>query len=78
MVYCPCERLVNIVAVGLSGVVHSLGNYIHIEASVPAALGHVGRLRSPLLTPRPQLNSRLSFWYHMYGFDIDCLSVNIL
>ncbi|XP_065198014.1 MAM and LDL-receptor class A domain-containing protein 2-like [Sycon ciliatum] len=54
------------------------GHYIHIEASVPAALGHDARLISPLITPDPARNSRLSFWYHMYGFDIDCLSTIIL
>eukprot|EP00117_Sycon_ciliatum_P042503 scpid2178/ scgid30914/ MAM and LDL-receptor class A domain-containing protein C10orf112 len=55
---------------------NSTGHYVYFETSVGVS-GHSAILRSRLITTQPSMNSRLSFWYHMYGAAIGWLSVQI-
>ena len=51
------------------------GTYAYIEASLPRNVNDTARLISALLPPNSRPGVCLSFWYHMYGPDIDTLSV---
>ena len=50
------------------------GHYMYIETSAPRNAGDKARLVSPQVTPSGQRNAcRFTFWYHMYGSNIDTL-----
>lgn len=51
------------------------GTYAYIEASYPRRANDTARLISALIPPNSRPGICLSFWYHMYGPDIDTLAV---
>ncbi|XP_072038887.1 MAM and LDL-receptor class A domain-containing protein 2-like [Amphiura filiformis] len=55
------------------------GHFIYLEASYPARPGHVARLLSPLLLATSADYPRcLTFWYHMFGDDVEALNIYII
>ncbi|MAC95923.1 MAG: hypothetical protein CMC96_10505 [Flavobacteriales bacterium] len=53
------------------------GTFMYTEASSPAAQGDTAWLTSPCIDLSNSIDPALVFWYHMYGADIDTLSVQI-
>ena len=55
------------------------GIYMYTEASSPAALGETASLTSPCIDLSTHTSSvlTLSYWYHMYGADIQTLFVEV-
>ncbi|XP_077986934.1 MAM and LDL-receptor class A domain-containing protein 1-like [Glandiceps talaboti] len=53
------------------------GAYMFIETSSPRTFGDLARLRSPIMNP---VNGDVcvSFWYHMYGDQINTLTVRLV
>ena len=51
------------------------GTYAYIEASLPRNVNDTARLISALMPANSRPGVCLSFWYHMYGPNIDTLSV---
>lgn len=57
---------------------HFLGGYyIYTEASAPAKPGHKAQLISPNVQPGGQGQMCLTFWYFMYGRNVDNLNVYV-
>lgn len=58
---------------------HTKGNingyYVYIETSQPRKQGDTAKLESNVLPPTPPTGHCLSFWYHMFGPDVNSLSV---
>ena len=53
------------------------GNYMYTEASLPAQQGDVSILYSPCIDLSNITNPHLAWWYHLYGADIDSLSIEV-
>ncbi|XP_078334103.1 MAM and LDL-receptor class A domain-containing protein 1-like [Crassostrea virginica] len=53
------------------------GYYIYTEASAPAKPGHKAQLISPNVQPGGQGQMCLTFWYFMYGRNVDNLNVYV-
>ncbi|CAH3118157.1 unnamed protein product [Pocillopora meandrina] len=51
------------------------GTYAYAEASYPRQLNDTARLISPTLQSNTRPGTCISFWYHMYGADINSLNV---
>ena len=51
------------------------GTYAYIEASFPRQQNDTARLISAQIRGNTRPGTCVSFWYHMYGPDIDTLSV---
>ena len=69
-----CNKLVSIQS---SVLFTGNGTYVHIETSWPRKPNDTARLVSPPIAPNSRPGNCLQFWYHMYGPDIDTLSVYI-
>lgn len=51
------------------------GTYAYIESSFPRQQNDTARLISAVIPRNTRPGTCVSFWYHMYGPDIDTLSV---
>ena len=51
------------------------GTYVYIETSFPRNHNDTARLISALIPKNSRPGTCISFWYHMYGPDINTLSV---
>jgi hypothetical protein len=52
-----------------------LGSYAYAEASLPAAYGDQTFIKSPSLLG---IYNCLSFWYHMFGVEVESLNVYLI
>ena len=53
------------------------GVYVYTEASIPAIMGETAHIETPSIDLSTAASPVLSFWYHMYGADIDDLVVAV-